>query len=121
MKIYISYISKINKAKEKNLVPVFITRYIPKSLNVISIKSLAPSSKLLFDYKKSGNQKLFEDDFKIQLSKLEKSEILKELQNISKQNDNKDIVLVCYEKPSDFCHRHIVADWLGNDTEELVL
>lgn len=25
---------------------------------------------------------------------------------------NKDIALVCYEKPSDFCHRHLVAKWL---------
>jgi len=22
-----------------------------------------------------------------------------------------DITLLCYEKPSDFCHRHLVADW----------
>ena len=33
-----------------------------------------------------------------------------------------DFALVCYEKPSDFCHRHLVADWLnknGYDCEEL--
>ena len=24
-----------------------------------------------------------------------------------------DICLICYEKPSDFCHRHLVADWLN--------
>ena len=32
-----------------------------------------------------------------------------------------DIALICYEKPSDFCHRHLVADWLierGFDVEE---
>lgn len=23
-----------------------------------------------------------------------------------------DICLVCYEKPDDFCHRHLVAQWL---------
>ena len=22
------------------------------------------------------------------------------------------VALICYEKPSDFCHRHLVADWL---------
>lgn len=28
------------------------------------------------------------------------------------------IALVCYEKPADFCHRHIVAKWLcGNGFE----
>ena len=25
------------------------------------------------------------------------------------------IALVCYEKPSDFCHRHLVADWLNKN------
>lgn len=24
-----------------------------------------------------------------------------------------DIALICYEKPSDFCHRHLVAEWLN--------
>ena len=26
-----------------------------------------------------------------------------------------DIALVCYEKPGDFCHRHLVAEWLNNN------
>ena len=25
------------------------------------------------------------------------------------------IALVCYEKPSDFCHRHLVADWFNKN------
>lgn len=25
------------------------------------------------------------------------------------------IALICYEKPSDFCHRHLVADWLNKN------
>lgn len=24
----------------------------------------------------------------------------------------KKICLICFEKPTDFCHRHLVADWL---------
>ena len=26
-----------------------------------------------------------------------------------------DIALICYEKPSDFCHRHLVAEWLSQN------
>lgn len=26
-----------------------------------------------------------------------------------------DIALICYEKPSDFCHRHLVAEWLNKN------
>lgn len=30
------------------------------------------------------------------------------------KEDNVNIVLLCYEKPEDFCHRHLVADWLNS-------
>jgi uncharacterized protein (DUF488 family) len=26
-----------------------------------------------------------------------------------------DIALICYEKPSDFCHRHLVSKWLNEN------
>lgn len=26
-----------------------------------------------------------------------------------------DIALICYEKPSDFSHRHLVAEWLNRN------
>ena len=28
---------------------------------------------------------------------------------------NINFVLLCYEKPSDFCHRHLVADWINKE------
>lgn len=28
-------------------------------------------------------------------------------------NDLKNKVVLCYEKPEDFCHRHLVAEWLN--------
>ena len=40
------------------------------------------------------------------LAQLDVHEIAKELDNT---------VLLCYEKSSDFCHRHIVAKWLRNN------
>ena len=33
----------------------------------------------------------------------------------------RDIILACYEKPGEFCHLHLVADWLtenGFETHE---
>ncbi len=32
--------------------------------------------------------------------------------NIHRDKD-RHIVLLCYEKPDDFCHRHLVAEWLN--------
>ena len=31
------------------------------------------------------------------------------------ENDNVHVVLLCYEKRGDFCHRHLVADWLNKN------
>lgn len=38
---------------------------------------------------------------------------------LSEVADKRDIVLCCYEKPNEFCHRHILAEWLGNGIKEL--
>lgn len=40
--------------------------------------------------------------------------IVNKLELISKQNNDCDIALICYEKVGDFCHRHLVAKWLNN-------
>ena len=40
------------------------------------------------------------------------------LNNLNPQkvyDDLKDYVLICYEKPGDFCHRRIVAQWIENE------
>ena len=50
--------------------------------------------------------------FKEQVTdKLNVDEVISDFKNLV-QDENVDIVLVCYEKPSDFCHRHLVANWL---------
>jgi hypothetical protein len=33
----------------------------------------------------------------------------------------KDVTLVCYEKPSDFCHRRLAADWFTSELGIAVL
>ena len=55
------------------------------------------------------------------LSKLDAIDVCIDLYNISNGNA---VVLLCYEKPGDFCHRHIVADWLekhGEHVDEFVV
>jgi uncharacterized protein (DUF488 family) len=40
------------------------------------------------------------------LNKLDPQEVFAEL--------GPDAILCCYERPDDFCHRHIVAEWLSD-------
>ena len=51
------------------------------------------------------------------LGVLDKESVLKNLEKLA--GGREEIALVCYEKPGDFCHRHIVADWLDQGIEEL--
>ena len=41
--------------------------------------------------------------------------VIKELNYLVPNVNGKDIALICYEKPSDFCHRHLVAEWLNKN------
>ena len=59
------------------------------------------------------------------LNFLNVNEVIKELYGLVRTRYNDDevpiIVLLCYEKPDEFCHRHLVSEWLtknGFDSEE---
>ena len=45
------------------------------------------------------------------LSEVEQEEIAAELKRLA---DGKDVCLLCYETPENFCHRQLVAEWLNN-------
>lgn len=34
------------------------------------------------------------------------------IEHLGKRSAGLDVALLCYEKPGDFCHRHILAEWL---------
>ena len=57
------------------------------------------------------------------LSKLNAYSVIMDLKHLCNKSlwDDVDICLICYEKPDDFCHRHLVAYWLiqnGIECEE---
>jgi len=106
MTIYTSYYGNVKKLRAAGVVPISISRYPAKFANVtIELKSLAPTSDML---------KMEEDEYKIKfaaiLNRLDPNSILNAIELLS---NGKDCALLCYEKPSDFCHRHLVADWLN--------
>lgn len=97
--------------------PISIARFAPKGFTGGQMTVFAPSTKLLLDYK---NGKVSNDEYKVQyveqLNSLEAEGKIKVLENLN------GCVLLCYEKTGDFCHRHILAEWLrerGIQVEEL--
>jgi len=76
-------------------------------------KSLAPSKDIYTEYDENPDWELYTKRFLAE--RLPKVDFLKKLENWEEiaNNNNKDvenIVLFCYEKPEDFCHRHIVSE-----------
>ena len=76
------------------------------------------------DWKLTGDNEQYIKCFKEQvLNTLKADEVVFELIDTVYylNGTDMDIALVCYEKPGDFCHRHLVAEWLrenGYDCEE---
>lgn len=117
MKIYTSYFANLRKIPG-DIIPISICRKPPNGYNGLEYKGLAPSLSLLSAWKKSPNEKAYRKVFCNILDRLDPHMILNDLLNMS---EGRDIVLICYEHPSKFCHRHLVAEWLnehGYNVEE---
>ena len=77
------------------------------------IPSLCPDKQILFDYK-NGNIDEIEYTSKY-LDQLDRIGIREILRFIHKFGD--DFVLLCWERPDKFCHRHILADYINKRTK----
>jgi uncharacterized protein YeaO (DUF488 family) len=96
-------------------VKVSIARSEPKSFGgVFTIKSLAPGRQLLQDYK-AGKVDVPEYIRRYKeetLSNVRKEDVLNAITATSDFHNGQDVILCCWEKTG-FCHRQIVAEWLG--------
>lgn len=107
MKIETSYFGNIRNLQGKVLIS--ISRYSPKWFTGKELKILAPEK-----YYMHWNEPEYKIEFKKKLAVLNPELIKKEIELLS---NNQDCVLLCYEKPNEFCHRHIISDWLNKNTE----
>lgn len=107
---YTGYFAKAKKYPD-TITQVSIARYAPKEYHGYEYKELAPTEKILRDYKKTQNVGMYISSYNQQvLSKKIADEVVADLLELT--HNAKKIVLLCYEKPDNFCHRHIVAEWL---------
>ena len=124
--IYTSYFANLRKLPEK-IIPISICGKAPDWYKGLQYKKLAPKYDFFMEWKKNHDNDYYIKCFKEQvLDKLNVDDVVKELDSLlidvtTTLNYKVDsmlvprIALVCYEKPSDFCHRHLVADWLNKN------
>lgn len=132
--IYTTYFAKI-KDLPKNIIPISIAAKPPKEFNGLQYKKLAPKYNFFMQWKETHDNNYYIKCFNEQvLDELNVKQVIRELDDILIYNTTNinyttdsifvpHIALVCYEKPEDFCHRHLVADWLnqnGYQCEEYV-
>ena len=112
MKIYTSYFAKMNKIPT-NIVRISICGKAPDWYTGIQYKKVAPKYGFFMEWKKNRDNNYYIEHFNSEvLDMLSAKSVYKELETLS---NGQDCVLLCYEKPSDFCHRHLVADWLSKE------
>ncbi len=119
MKIYTTYFANV-KNLPKNVIPIAICSKAPDSWKGLQYKRLAPKWEFFKIWKETHDNDFYIREFTSKVTgKLNACSVMREL--ISMVPSGYDIALVCYEKPGDFCHRHLVAEWLtsvGYVTEE---
>lgn len=111
--IYTSYFAMARKIEDKDKL-LSIALWPPKDMNIQWMPYLAPTKEILLHYKTDHDEEAYVKTFRKQvLDILDVDKVAAYLQGR---------ILLCYERPEAFCHRHIVAQWLnenGYDCEEL--
>lgn len=115
--IYTSYFAKL-KTLPDNVIPISICGRSPAWYHGLQYKKLAPKFDFFMKWKENHDNDYYIKCFNEQvLNELNAYSVVMELKHLCNKSlwSNVDICLVCYENPSDFCHRHLVADWLNEN------
>lgn len=113
--IYTSYFAKLNKLPN-DIIPISICAKAPDWYNGLEYKSFAPKYDFFIEWKKNHDNDYYIEHFQTDvLDELNIDKVIDELGYLTSYDQSKDVCLICYEKPSDFCHRHLVADWLNEN------
>lgn len=132
--IYTSYFAKLKKLPD-NIIPISICGKAPAWYEGLQYKKLAPKYDFFMKWKNPDSPQYHDNEFYIDcfnrqvLNEKSVSETVSELFGLLNdeqryllnicncpewENPHISIVLICYEKPCDFCHRHLVADWFSS-------
>lgn len=110
MKIYTSYFGNIKRLNASGITPICVARWKPKFFNGSCLSNVAPTKYMLSDNCSHEEYLRLYDDI---LRKLDISVVIAQIRQFSAGHD---VALCCYEKPGDFCHRHILAKWITEKT-----
>ena len=109
--IYTGYYAKTKVYKDNGLEPVAISGKVPDFYEGFCYPDFAPRYNFFKKWKDGEiDNEGYEKEYRAHLDMLVKDDIEFDFKEYNTQEH--DCVLLCYEKPGDFCHRHILANWL---------
>lgn len=123
--IFTSYFANIRNFPP-NVIPVAICATVPPWYKGLRYSKLAPKYDILMTYKDDHNEVNYTECFNnTTLKALNPLWVLADLRILLGQDGADNLIsfwedpdlhvaLICYEKPSDFCHRHLISEWLRN-------
>lgn len=112
--IYTTYFAKL-KSLPDNIIPISICGKAPDWYMGLQYKKLAPKWSFFKEWKENHDNDYYVEHYNNEvLNGLIANQVIMELKHLCDKSmyANVDIALICYEKPGDFCHRHLVAEWL---------
>lgn len=115
--IYTSYFANV-KSLPSEVIPIAICGGVPEWWCGLQYRKLAPKREFFNEWKSSGDNDYYVKCYYEQvLSHLDPAQVYKELYKFVEYTGSytENIALLCYEKPEDFCHRHLVAEWFNKN------
>lgn len=118
--IYTSYFDNVRKHNLRNFHHISIAGNCPDWYLGYEYKTLAPKWSFFKEYKagRIDDKEYTRLYHELVLDKLCPNVTVLELyQHVNYDiltDEYADILLLCYEKPYEFCHRHIVSSWLSH-------
>lgn len=110
MKIYTSYFGNKKALDKAGIMVVSVARWQPRYCPVACVMlDVAPTVYML----KEATSEQYDAEYQKILSRLDVPGFIKRLEIAS---GGKDVALCCYEKPGEFCHRHVLAEYLTKQT-----
>lgn len=110
--IYTTYFAMLKKLPQ-DITPIAICGKTPEFYNGLRYKKLAPKWSFFSKWKETHDDDYYISEFnRLVLSQLDAHQVVSDLHRMT---NNTNIALVCYEKPQDFCHRHLVSEWLNDN------
>ena len=112
--IFTGYYAKLNQYKNLGLEPIAISGKRPNFYEGLYYPDFAPRYWMYQRWKdKDITNEGYTEEYKKYLDTLDKEEIRKDFKEYTVEGN--DIVLLCYEKSAEFCHRHVLAEWLKEE------